>query len=351
MDDERLFQVPSGDPDFQAGLWHRQQRKRASFQTSCYYTYETALPYGCQYNMRNSDQWAQNIQRRQEKQVLVNLFRLTDGRNWRANDNWEDLGDPCWDSWYGVTCDEHGHVISVELADNHLVGVLPGDLGKLKALLKLDLSTTAPEYHAHPNSNANEIRGGLPSLAGATRIEEIEISGNKITLPSDLWENGNTLRTLSANHNDLTALPLNLRRFVALHTLELGHNAIQNVFPEDFGYLSNARFVQLEYNKLRGAIPENIVDMRRVRALDLSHNPDLTGEIPDDIISMWTEVDYISILNTTIEGYIASLCIDMPFCWKFQFDTHKDLTWATAKDVPDVVDQTIQLAQGGLSER
>ena len=35
----------------------------------------------------------------------------------------------------------------------------------------------------------------------------------------------------------------------------------------------------------------------------------------------------------------------MPFCWKFMYDTHKDLTWASVSDVPDIVGMTIDLAQ------
>merc|ERR1712187_292768 len=163
--------------------------------------------------------------------------------------------------------------------------------------------------------NANDIRGPLPSFADATRMEEIEISGNSINaLPFDLSTIGNTLRVLSARGNLLPALPVGLRRFSALHTLELGHNQIKDTFPEDFGFLTNARFVQLEYNQMVGTIPANIVDMNRVRVFDISHNTALSGEIPEDVLSMWREIDYLSVLNTSLGGYIGALCIDVPFC-------------------------------------
>lgn len=57
--------------------------------------------------------------------------------------------DPCWDYWYGVTCNEHGYVIKLELADNRVRGVLPPTLGSLTSLIKLDLSSTEPQYHLH----------------------------------------------------------------------------------------------------------------------------------------------------------------------------------------------------------
>jgi len=339
-DDERLL--------YSDGSWHRAQRKRVAFETSCYYTHEPELPHGCQYGVSSSGAWSADPQRAEQKAALLDLYASTRGGGWRASDNWARDTDPCWDSWYGVTCDEHGHVIALELADNGLVGPLPASLGRLVALLKLDLSTTAPDYHGHPNAHANRVQGALPSLAAARRLEEVEVSGNAITaLPDDLWQSGLTLRVLSASHNRIGALPQNLRRFTALHTLELGHNLIGDAFPADLGALANLRVLQLEYNLLRGAVTSEIQGMRRVRVFDVSHNPGLGGQLPEEIIVGWPEQDYVALANTSMTGYIATLCLDVPFCWKFMYDTHKDLTWATAADVPDIVDITLALAQSG----
>mmetsp|Transcript_73538 Transcript_73538/g.232222 ORF Transcript_73538/g.232222 Transcript_73538/m.232222 type:complete len:369 (-) Transcript_73538:51-1157(-) len=339
-DEERL--LSSG------GSWHRAQRKRVAFETSCYYTHEAELPHGCQRAMSGGSAWISDAQRAEEKNALLDLYQSTQGSLWRVSDNWSPDADPCWDAWYGVTCDEHGRVISLELVDNGLVGPLPASLGRLASLLRLDLSTTAARYHAHPNTQANRLRGALPSLAAAARLEELEVSGNELSrLPDDLWRAGPTLRVLSASRNRLVGLPGNLQRFVALHTLELGHNLIGDAFPAELGALSNLRFLHLEYNRLGGAVTEAVRGLRRVRVFDVSHNPGLAGQLPEDIIVEWTEQGYLSVINTSISGYIASLCLDVPFCWKFMYDTHRDLTWATAADVPDIVDITLSLAQSG----
>lgn len=339
MDDERLL--------FSDGMWHRGQRKRISFETACYYTHNPDLPHGCQYDQSRSSAWRADGKRKSERDLLLSLWRSCGGEkgHWRADDHWGPDSDPCWDGWYGVTCDEHGRVIALELSDNNLTGVLPEDLGKLSGLLKLDLSTTAPEYHSHPNVYVNRLTGALPSLKEAKLLEEIEVSGNQLSAwPADLFENGNTLRSLSANHNLFKSFPVNLRRFSKLHTLELGHNLIKDAFPPDFGFLGNARFVQLEYNNLQGAVGPSIIGMNRIRVLDLSHNPALAGELPEELIVEWKEQDYLSVLNTSMGGHIGSMCIDVPFCYKFMFDTHKDLTWATAADIPDIVNITLGLA-------
>jgi len=336
MDDERLLHSD--------GMWHRLQRKRVAFESSCYYTQEPELPHGCQLDTPKTPDWRNHPVRALERSVLGAFFYATGGAGWRTSDNWLD-GDPCWDAWYGVTCDEHGYVIALELPDNRLEGSLPASIGSLKSLLKLDLSTTAANYHNHPNLHANNLQGAMPSLAPMSRLEEIEIAGNAITeLPSDLYANAPSLRLLSASRNRIRLLPRYMSLFAELHTLELEHNMIEQFIPSDFGALVSMRFVQLAYNKLVGNIPWQIASMSRILVFDVSHNPGLTGEIPQDIIAQWKENEYLSILNTSISGYISALCMDVPFCWRYMYDTHTDLTWATAQNVPDIVDLTIGLA-------
>lgn len=335
------------------GQWHRNQRKRVPWETSCYYTSEPELPYGCQYIRSQLPQfmWKVDNIRGKEKGALVAFFNSAGGRFWRSSENWGQETDPCWDSWYGVTCDEHGHVIHLELVDNGLGGMLPeGGLSDLTFLLKLDLSSSQPDYHGYVNRWRNQIQGPIPSLATCIFLQELEISGNLFTsLPTDLYKNAGTLRVLSASHNLLTRLPERLEEFAALHTMELYNNQISgNLSSYAFGKLVNARFIHVQYNNLSGAINSDIIGMKKIKAFDVSHNPLLGGELPRSITVQWQDVDYISMLNTSLSGYVSSFCLDMPLCWKFMFDTHSDLTWATAADVPDIVNLTISLA---LSEK
>eukprot|EP00930_Biecheleria_cincta_P076404 TRINITY_DN63626_c0_g1_i1.p1 TRINITY_DN63626_c0_g1~~TRINITY_DN63626_c0_g1_i1.p1 ORF type:complete len:378 (+),score=57.03 TRINITY_DN63626_c0_g1_i1:109-1134(+) len=340
MDDEKLL---ASD-----GKWHRNQRKTIALETSCYYTTHKDLPYGCQYIEAFKPGYQSDEQRQLEKFALLEFYKRCNGPNWRSSENWHIDLDPCWDYWYGVTCNEHGNVIRLELPDNRLSGELPAALSYLSFLLKLDLSSTQESYHMHANTNRNSLSGFVPSLSQWTRLEEIELSGNQFTkLPPDLYLNSRTLRSLSASHNELIDLPPNLHLFTQLHTLELDNNQIDDNFPEAFGSLTSARIVHLQYNKLKGEINEAIIGMNKVKVFDISHNPKLGGVLPEQIIVEWGDQDYLSILNTSLTGYISSLCLDVPFCWKFMYDTHKDLTWATAGDVPDIVSMTIDLAKSG----
>mmetsp|Transcript_146453 Transcript_146453/g.255407 ORF Transcript_146453/g.255407 Transcript_146453/m.255407 type:complete len:392 (-) Transcript_146453:87-1262(-) len=335
MDDERLL--------YSDGTWHRNQRKRVSFQASCYYSQEQELPHGCQYNVSHTKEWQEEDTRKQQLEALNVFYKEMSGDQWRTRDNWGE-GDPCWDAWYGVTCDEHGHVIALELSDNRLVGSVPAALDRVTALMKLDLSTSAQSFMNHPNVDKNRVFGRLPSLASMKRLEEVEVSGNEITaLPDNLYQNGGTLRSVSASRNLIKEMPLYLNRYPKLHTLELDRNQISGTIPVEVGLLGKMRFMHLEYNKLSGIVPKDVTGMRRILVFDISHNTQLKGELAQDIIVEWLEAEYISILNTSITGYLSSLCLDVPICWRFMYDTHKDLTWATAAEVPDIVNMTMML--------
>jgi hypothetical protein len=337
MDDERLL--------YSTGDWHRLQRKRVAFESACYYTHEVELPQGCQYSRSEQTAWRDNSVRSLERGVLLEFYNGLNGDRWRTEDNW-NFGDPCWDAWYGVTCDEHGHVIAIELVDNNMIGTIPQGIGQLASLLKLDVSTSAHEYHNHANRFVNRISGVVPSLKDISRLEELIIAGNEIVgLPEDFYLNGQSLRLISASYNRISAMPKYLNRFVKLHTLELDHNVIAGTMPPDIGYMPLARYIHLDVNLFSGAMPKTIAGLTRIRTFDISHNTGLFSEISEDVIVNWPECEYLAILNTSITGYISSLCIDVPFCWKYMFDTHKDLTWATAADVPDIVNLTVELAK------
>ena len=75
-------------------------------------------------------------------QALMSLFRETRGFEWKSKANWGS-GLPCNQTWFGVSCDSSGNVISLSLPRNHLVGVIPSSLSGACALKTI---------HLHENS-------------------------------------------------------------------------------------------------------------------------------------------------------------------------------------------------------
>ena len=71
-----------------------------------------------------------------DKDALIALYNATDGANW--TNKW-DLNDSP-QNWYGVTIDDLGNVVEIDLYRNNLNGIIPVEIGKLTNLKKLFLN-------------------------------------------------------------------------------------------------------------------------------------------------------------------------------------------------------------------
>ncbi|HSN47426.1 MAG TPA: hypothetical protein VLR29_01570, partial [Flavobacterium sp.] len=108
-----------------------------------------------------------------EKNALIKLYNATNGAGWTSK--W-DLKTPV-SSWYGVglLADK---VISVQLPNNNLVGVLPSEISDLIYL---------EDFNLYRNS----ISGVIPSTIGQMkRLVSLNLSFNKLSgsLPSSIGD-------------------------------------------------------------------------------------------------------------------------------------------------------------------
>jgi hypothetical protein len=114
-----------------------------------------------------TDNGEASVTRSDEKSVLVDLWRSTNGVHW--TNPWDLRKDPCISGWVGVLCNDNGNIISIDLPRNRLSGFLPRSLGMLTSLQKLHL-------------NNNMLTGPLPkSLEKLTRLESLNLSQNFFT--------------------------------------------------------------------------------------------------------------------------------------------------------------------------
>ena len=58
--------------------------------------------------------------------TLEQLYNDLDGPNWTDRTSWLS-GDPCINTWAGITCDASDNIINIELPNNGLEGVFPSD--------------------------------------------------------------------------------------------------------------------------------------------------------------------------------------------------------------------------------
>ena len=94
--------------------------------------------------------------------------------------------------WGGVTTDDDGRVIGLNLSGYRLLGEIPAELGSLSRLEILDL-------------NQNALAGEIPAELGSlSNLEILDLSGNGFgEIPPELGSLPN-LEILDLSHNALT---------------------------------------------------------------------------------------------------------------------------------------------------
>ncbi|MDE0072552.1 MAG: Ig-like domain-containing protein [Gammaproteobacteria bacterium] len=174
-----------------------------------------------------------------DRAVLVALYEATDGPNWVNSENW--LTEAPLRDWYGVIAYDQDRVWGLRLRENGLSGPIPSELSSLTYLQGLNLER-------------NALEGPIPpDLGGLTGLRRLILGANALSgpIPAEL---GNT----------------------SLEDLWLGGNNLAGPMPRELGKLKNLRF------------------------LDVADNPDLRGEIPNEVLAL--NLDFF-------ESYATGLCV------------------------------------------
>ena len=145
-------------------------------------------------------------------------------------------------TWYGVTTDESGRVIELDLWHNDLSGTIPPELGNLTALTYLRLS-------------GNDLSGTVPpELGNLTALTSFSLSSNDLSgaVPPELG-NLTALTNLYLGWNQLSgAIPLELGNLTALTALNLSGNQLSGTVPPELGKLTSLDTLYLADNRLTG---------------------------------------------------------------------------------------------------
>ena len=178
------------------------------------------------------------------------------------------------------------------------------------------------------------------SIGSLTRLNTLRLDSNRLTtLPSSIG-NLTGLKTLELNNNQLTELPATCRELINLATLELNNNQLTTlppielpllkkldlshnritVLPDSIGsdlpdaadddekndqprYNNNARpmeFLNLSHNNLT-AIPVSVGNLRNLRVLNLSHNPNLRV-LPQEVLDLRAPSPRHNPTDVNVEG-------------------------------------------------
>jgi len=228
-----------------------------------------------------------------DRDVLVALYLAADGDKWTNSDNW--LSDAPINTWYGVTTDESGRVIELDLWYNNLSGTIPPELGSLTNLKALTLAS-------------NELGGTIPSKLGSlTNLESLQLWNNQLSGPiPPALGNLTNLEWLSFGDNQLEGMiPSELSRLNNLSILELEDNKLSGTIPPELGNLTRLTWLALWGNQLEGVIPPELGNLTNLTHLNLSENQ-LSGTIPSELGNLIRLEAWLSLDGNQLEGVIPS---------------------------------------------
>ncbi|XP_014518919.1 protein STRUBBELIG-RECEPTOR FAMILY 8 [Vigna radiata var. radiata] len=172
-------------------------------------------------------------------------------------------GDPCGESWKGVTC-EGSAVVSIELSGLGLDGTLGYLLSDLVSLRKLDLSD-------------NKIHDTIP-----------------YQLPPNLTSLNLARNNLSGN------LPYSFSAMVSLNYLNLSNNALSMAVGDVFANLSDLDILDLSFNNFSGDLPPSFGSLANLSSLFLQKNQ-LTGSLS---VLVGLPLDTLNVANNNFSGWL-----------------------------------------------
>lgn len=192
---------------------------------------------------------AAGSQKMKERYALATLIFATSPEKWETKTNWLTKESVC--QWYGITCDQWGHVVDIDLGFNALNGLVPSEIALLSYLDGLRLT-------------ANDLQGVIPTAIGHL----------------------SNLRVLQLNMNGFFGLiPTTIGKLTNLRELHLYGNYLDGSIPSEVGNMKNLEIFDGYANFFKGNIPKEIANMKSLKSLFLNDN-ELQGSFPSEICSL-----------------------------------------------------------------
>lgn len=264
-----------------------------------------------------------------DRTALVALYEATGGEDWKRTDNW--LSDKPLEQWYGITTDQSGRVIGINLSDNDLSGPLPKELGDLAGLVSL-------------RAQDNELTGSIPAeLGNLGSLRTLWLSDNKLTgtLPEQLHGAVNLIVLLIANNrldgalsqaalhwglffldvsgNETLCVPgtrrfeewtRNMVAFDGSWCHEKDIEVLAGLYEATGGdnwTVTEGWFTGLDLSAWFGVTTDSV---GRVRRLYLPYNG-LSGSLPEEVAEL-ASMAHLDIRGNDLEGSLSKALMDLP---------------------------------------
>ncbi|XP_050381176.1 protein STRUBBELIG-RECEPTOR FAMILY 5 [Argentina anserina] len=179
-------------------------------------------------------------------------------------------GDPCGDSWKGITC-KGSAVTEINLSGLDLSGTMGYQLASLSSVTSFDLSK-------------NKFSGDIPyQLPPNAKYIDLSNNGFTNTVPYSISQMSD-LESLNLGNNKLNGQLTDMfNKLTKLKKLDLSHNSLTGNLPQSFAKLSSLRTLYLQNNQFTGTI--NVLLYTPVDDLNVENNK-FTGWVPNDLKSI-----------------------------------------------------------------
>lgn len=240
--------------------------------------------------------WSCNAESGEERRHLVRLYQSCGGREWYQKDGWVSSDPYC--TWHGITCNDGGSVVAIELGSNNLVGSVPVDVYDFAELTALHLFS-------------NPLRFSFEGIGSSNKLQDLRLDSTA-TFKLGGLENLQSLTALSLGFNGVRGeFPTEIRRLENLQTLDLSNNKLEGPLPDFLSELQELQTLRVDVNSLTGQLP-SFNGLTHLTTLDIANN-NLNGTIPNDFIagvetssSTSPEQVYINLSNNKITGGVPA---------------------------------------------
>ncbi|KAI3689110.1 hypothetical protein L2E82_47059 [Cichorium intybus] len=256
--------------------------------------------------------------------------------------DWDDNRQKPVCNYTGVSCDQQGYVVKIDISGQGLFGHFPENICSfLPRLTTLNLgynkihgdfphSITNCSLLEQLNITHTNLTGELPDLSPMQSLRLLDLSSNFFTGAFPIsFINITNLEVVNFNENagfDMWRLPENITKLVKLKSmilstckvsglipksignmtslvdLELSGNFLVGPVPREIGLLKNLQQLELYYNQLVGGIPEELGNLTELIDLDMSVNK-LTGKLPE-IVCRLPKLQVLQLYNNSLTGEI-----------------------------------------------
>jgi Leucine-rich repeat (LRR) protein len=258
---------------------------------------------------------------------------------WTFPNSSSDTANCC--AWPGVTCNDGGRVIGLDLqgrrlrgelspslaqldqlqwldlSDNNFCGAIPVPVLQLQRMQRIDLSCNEfngafPANISLPlievfNISYNYFRGSHPTLSGSPQLVLFDAGYNLFVgqIDTSICKSSGMIRVLRFTSNLFAGVfPAGFGNCTKLEELYLDINGISGSLPDDLFRMPSLTNLSLQENQLSGRMSPRFSNLSRLARLDISFNS-FAGHLPN-IFGSLGKLEYFSAQSNFFRGPLPS---------------------------------------------